>query len=229
MSLLTEALAPRSDQLNADDLIAGPRVITISNVRAVKDGRETKLILNYEGDNGKPFKPCKTMGRAMVLAWGITPENFEQEFRGKSIRVFRDPEVTFGADGKVGGIRISHMSHIDGPKTIKLTVSQGKKRDFTFHPLVREAQRQPDPNAAANWANEHMSMLGQIDTLEGLSAHITAGAKSVAKLEATRPDLHAKVIAAYDVRRDMLTPSEGKQDSEIGEGFTGADDGEGGF
>ncbi len=223
MSLLTEALAPRSDQLNADDLIAGPRVLTISSVRAVKDGRETKLILNYEGDNGKPFKPCKTMGRAMVLAWGITPENFEQEFPGKSIRVFRDPEVTFGADGKVGGIRISHMSHIDGPKTIKLTVSQGKKRDFAFHPLVREAQRQPGPNAAANWANEHMSRLGQIDTPDDLAAHIAAGAKSVAKLETTRPDLHAKVIAAYDIRRDMLTPGEGKADGDAGEGFTGDD------
>ncbi|MBA4754591.1 MAG: hypothetical protein H2050_07155 [Sphingobium sp.] len=220
MSLLTEALAPRSDQLNADDLIAGPRVITITSVRAVKDGRETKLVLNYEGDNGKPFKPCKTMGRAMVLAWAITPDNFEQEFPGKSIRVYRDPEVTFGADGKVGGIRISHMSHIDGPKTIKLTVSQGKKRDFTFHPLVREAQRKPDPNAAANWANEHIARLGQIDTPEALAAHIEAGAKSVAKLEATRPDLHTKVIEAYEIRRDMLTPLDGKPESETGEGFT---------
>lgn len=220
MSLLTEALAPRSDQLNGDDLIAGPRVITITSVRAVKDGRETKLVLNYEGDNGKPFKPCKTMGRAMVLAWGITPDNFEQEFPGKSIRVFRDPEVTFGADGKVGGIRISHMSHIDGPKTIKLTVSQGKKRDFTFHPLVREAQRQADPHAAANWANEHIARLGQIDTPEALAAHIEAGAKSVAKLEAMRPDLHTKVMEAYEIRRDMLTPLDGKPESETGEGFT---------
>ena len=66
MSLLTEALAPRSDQLNADDLIAGPRVITITSVRAVKDGRETKLVLNYEGDNGKPFKPCNRHGSASV-------------------------------------------------------------------------------------------------------------------------------------------------------------------
>lgn len=220
MSLLTEALAPRSDQLNADDLIAGPRVLTISSVRAVKDGRETKLVLNYEGDNGKPFKPCKTMGRAMVLAWGITPDNFEQEFPGKSIRVYRDPEVTFGADGKVGGIRISHMSHINGPKTIKLTVSQGKKRDFTFHPLVREAQRQPDPHAAANWTNEHIARLGQIDTLEGLDAHIEAGAKAVAKLKTSRPDLYDKVGEAYEVRRDMLTPLDGKPESETGEGFT---------
>jgi hypothetical protein len=133
MSTLAEALAPRSDQLNADDLIAGTRVLKITGARIAKDGRETRIILNFEGDQGKPWKPCKTMGRAMVMAWAITDE---AQFVGKSVQVYRDPTVKFGDQGEVGGIRVSHMSHIARPVNIKLTVSQGKKGMFTFHPLV---------------------------------------------------------------------------------------------
>jgi len=133
MSTLAEALAPRSDQLNADDLIAGPRVLKITGARIAKDGRETRIILNFEGDQGKPWKPCKTMGRAMVMAWAVTDE---AQFVGKSVQVYRDPTVKFGDQGEVGGIRVSHMSHIAKPVNIKLTVSQGKKGMFTFHPLV---------------------------------------------------------------------------------------------
>lgn len=133
MSTLAEALAPKSDQLNADDLISGNRVLKITGARIAKDGRETRIILNFEGDQGKPWKPCKTMGRAMVMAWAITDE---EQFVGKSVQVYRDPTVKFGDQGEVGGIRVSHMSHIAKPVNIKLTVSQGKKGMFTFHPLV---------------------------------------------------------------------------------------------
>ena len=133
MSTLAEALAPKSDQLNADDLIAGNRILKITAARIVKDGRDTRIVLNFEGDNGKPWKPCKTMGRAMVMAWAITDE---EQFVGKSVQVYRDPTVKFGDQGEVGGIRISHMSHIAKPVNIKLTVSQGKKGMFLFHPLV---------------------------------------------------------------------------------------------
>lgn len=136
MTTLAEALAPKSDQLNADDLIAGPRVLKITQARIAKDGRETKIVLNYEGDNGKPWKPCKTMGRAMVMAWKIQDPS---EFAGKSVRVYRDPSVRFGDQGEVGGIRISHMSHLQSAAKVKLTVSQGKKGEFTFSPLVTEA------------------------------------------------------------------------------------------
>lgn len=139
MTTLSQALAPRSDQLNADDLIPGPRVLRITDGRISSEGRENKMVLSYEGDQGKPFKPCKTMGRAMVVLWTLTDEGFSEQIKGKSIRVYRDPEVTFGADGQVGGIRISHMSHIDKVTSIKLTVSKGKKAVFTFHPLVTDA------------------------------------------------------------------------------------------
>jgi hypothetical protein len=97
MSTLAEALAPKSDQLNADDLIAGTRVLKITGARIAKDGRETRIILNFEGDQGKPWKPCKTMGRAMVMAWAITDE---AQFVGKSVQVYRDPDRQVRRSGR---------------------------------------------------------------------------------------------------------------------------------
>lgn len=215
MSRFVEA---KSDQLNADDLIGAPRTITITRVTG-NDGDQPVSIF-YEGDNGKPFKPCKTIRRILMGVWG----RYANEYVGKSMTIYRDDSVQFGGLA-TGGIRISHMSGIDKETVVVVMKSKGKKAGVKILPLVQQQreQRQPDPNAAANWANEHMSRLGQIDTPDDLAAHIAAGAKSVAKLETTRPDLHAKVIAAYDIRRDMLTPSEGKADGDAGEGFNGDD------
>lgn len=140
MSTLAEALAPRSDQLNSDDLIPGPRVLKITNAKIVNDARQLKVVLNYEGDNGKPWKPCKSMGRAMVMAWGITDES---QFVGRSVMVYRDPEVSFGDQKQIGGIRISHMSHLEKDASVKLTVSQGKKAIFTFKPLAGPSEPAP--------------------------------------------------------------------------------------
>lgn len=204
----------KSDQLNADDLIGAPRTITVTRVTG-SDG-DQPVSIHYEGDAGKPFRPCKTMRRILLAVWGRNAADYV----GRSMVVYRDDSVQFGGLN-VGGIRISHMSHIEKETLVVVMKTKGKKAPIKIQPLQLEQRqtRQADPNAAANWANEHMSMLGQIDTLEALEAHITAGAKAVARLEATRPDLHEKVLYAYDVRREMLTPGEGRADKDMGEGF----------
>lgn len=217
MNDMSAVIVPKSDQINAEDFLAGPGVFTIDDV-SISPGTEQPVSIKLTGEK-RVWRPCKSMSRVLVSAWG--PD--ARQYVGRSVRLFCDPNVTWGGM-KVGGIRISHMSHIERDMVIALTATKGKKVMATIKPLVMEQQRQPDPNAAANWANEHMSRLGQIDTPDDLVAHIAAGAKSVAKLETTRPDLHAKVIAAYDIRRDMMTPGEGKADGDAGEGFTGAED-----
>ncbi|SES07916.1 hypothetical protein [Sphingobium sp. YR768] len=214
MSQFVEA---KSDQLNADDLMGAPRTITVRKV-AGNDGDQPVSIF-YEGDNNKPFKPCKTIRRILLAIWGRNAA----EYVGRSMTLYRDDGVTFGGLN-VGGIRISHMSHMDKETMVVVMKTKGKKAGIKVLPLQMQQQRQPDPAAAANWANEHMAHLGQIDSLEALNAHIEKGAKFVARLEANRPDLHEKVMNAYAVRRDMLTPGEGKPESEMGEGFTGAED-----
>jgi hypothetical protein len=36
---------------------------------------------------------------------------------------------------EVGGIRISHMTHMDGPMTMALTATKGSRKPYTVHPL----------------------------------------------------------------------------------------------
>lgn len=214
MNDMSAVIVPKSDQINAEDFLAGPGVFTINDV-SINPGTEQPVSIKLDGER-RVWRPCKSMSRVLVSAWG--PD--ARQYLGRSVRLFCDPNVTWGGM-KVGGIRISHLSHIERDMVIALTATKGKKVMATIKPLVMEqAQRQADPNAAANWANEHMAMLGQIDNLDALNAHIDKGAKSVAKLETARPDLHAKVVNAYAVRREMLTPNEGKPEADMGEGFT---------
>lgn len=207
-----EALAPRSDQLNADDLIAGPRVIKITAARTIRDGREVKLVINFEGDNGKPWKPCKTMGRAMVMVWGITEP---EQFAGKSVRLYRDPSVTFGAMGEVGGIRISHMSHISGKKVVKLTVSQGKKANFEFSPLVTEVKLEPIDQARNAIANAP-----DLEALKNVWL-----SKSMAPFrEQLQADLDARKAALSACSDAPLDPNAGEKrgDEDMGENHNDA-------
>ena len=227
MTLLQEALAPRSDQLNADDLISGPRTLKIIGAHFVEGDRGNKqVIVHYEGENGRPFKPCKTMGRAMVMVWGIVdseePEKISAQFVGKAITVYRDPEVDFGSEKGIGGIRISHMSHITGPKSVKLTASKGKKKAHVFQPLVAEVTPMHQTDKAADWARDHIASLSDASVLGDLDGMIASAARFTAKLKNERPELFAQVEAAYAARRLELTP-EGKPAPEQGECFTDAD------
>lgn len=222
MSTLSEALAPRSDQLNGDDLLAGPRTLVFTGGRINKEARETKLVLSFEGDNGKPWKPCKTMGRAMVMVWGLTDENFAEQIVGKSVRAFRDPDVTFG-DAQTGGIRISHMSHTDKATTVNLTVSRGQKRKFVFQPMPRAVEgdvrpRQQTKQTPQQWVDEHLDAIDNAMTLEDLDAIEKAGARAMTKLAADHVDMHAEVTHAYQMRREALS-IEGRDTSDMGEGF----------
>ena len=50
---------------------------------------------------------------------------------------------------EVGGIRISHMSDIDGAITMAITASKGNKKPYTVKPLVAEASYADQIRAAA--------------------------------------------------------------------------------
>lgn len=138
MSDLMQAIAPKSDQLNADDLIGGDKTITVTEVRVKDAGADQPVSIFYEGDNGKPYKPCKSMARVLVQAWGPDSANYP----GRSMTLFRDPGVTFGGM-KVGGIRISHLSHIDRDLVMALTASKGKRAMYTVKPLRNAPTKLP--------------------------------------------------------------------------------------
>ena len=119
---LSDTIEPRSDQMNADDLMSGPRTFTITEVRKAASPEQPVDVYLAEFPQGRPFKPSKSMRRVMVIAWGPDAASYA----GHRLTLYRDPEVKFGKD-KVGGVRISHMSHLPGRLTISLTVTRGKR------------------------------------------------------------------------------------------------------
>lgn len=138
MTDLSGTIEAKSDQLNSDDLMGGPRTIRVTGVKLLGD--EQPIAINYEGDRGKPYKPCKSMRRVLVWCWG--PDG--KAYAGRSMTLFRDPEVSWGGS-KVGGIRISHMSHIEKPETMALTATRGNKKPWTVKPLTDAPKAAPGP------------------------------------------------------------------------------------
>ncbi|MCW2901848.1 MAG: RoPhREQ2 gp58 [Streptosporangiaceae bacterium] len=135
---LTETIAPRSDQMNSDDLMSGPRTFTITEVR--KTGSEDQPVAIYlaEFPADRPFKPSKSMRRVMVAAWTKDASTYV----GKRLTLYRDETVRFGGQD-VGGIRIQAMSHLDKPLKLALTVSKGKRAPYVVQPLADVAPKPP--------------------------------------------------------------------------------------
>ena len=143
MNDMSPTIIPKSDQKNADDLLAGPITIKITDV-TIRPGTEQPVSVFFEGDDGKPWKPCKSMARVLVAAWG--PDS--KKYIGRSLTLYCDKKVKW-AGLEVGGIRISHMSDIDESMTMALTVTRANKKPFTVKPLART---EPAPPAAESLA-----------------------------------------------------------------------------
>lgn len=143
MNDMTKVIVPKSDQINADDLLSGPITITIASVK-VAPGQEQPVSIVFEGSD-KVYRPCKSMARVLVAAWG--PD--ASKYHGRSLTLYCDPKVKWGGM-EVGGIRISHMSHIDSPLTMALTVTRANKKPFTVKPIVARAT-QPPKSAGAGF------------------------------------------------------------------------------
>lgn len=116
---ISDTIVAKSDQLNADDLLAGPITVTVTGVDKVAG--EQPVVVAISGGY-RPWKPCKTMRRLLVHAWGAEASAWV----GRGLRLYRDPTVRFGGDD-VGGIRIEAMTHIAKPISVNLTSTRGKK------------------------------------------------------------------------------------------------------
>ena len=197
---MKSAIIPKSDQLNADDLLSGPITITVTGV-TIKSGQEQPVAISYEGDNGKPYKACKSMCRVMVTAWG--PDS--KKYVGRSMTLYCDPKVKW-AGMEVGGIRISHMSDIPEQMTMALTVTRAQRKPFTVKPLVEAAQQRRQ--TTREWLAGVVAELECVETeaeLEGILAReqvrkaratFTNGAHE--QLERAIKDAQALVAAPED-------------------------------
>lgn len=129
---MRNTIIPKSDQLNNDDLIGGKTLtIKITNVSIVNSDQPASI--HFEGDNGKPWKPCKSMCRVMVNVWG----DDGRDYIGKHLTLFSDPNVKWGGE-KVGGIRISHMEGLTEKRIMPLTATKNTKNPYCVEPLFIE-------------------------------------------------------------------------------------------
>jgi hypothetical protein len=136
---IEDTLAPTSDQLDAVDLLGGPRTFTISDVSR---GNAEQPVNVHLAEFPRVWRPGKSMRRVLAACWG--PE--ASEWVGRRVTLYCDEKVTFGND-VVGGTRISHLSHLEKAKKIPLLVKRGKSATFTVQPLT-EAPAPPEPTAA---------------------------------------------------------------------------------
>lgn len=130
VSDLRDTIVPKSDQLNAEQLLGGPITVTVSEVRR-GGGEEQPVVVHYVGEGGRPYKPCKSMRKVLVFAWGSDG----REWIGRSMTLYNKPDVKFGGE-EVGGIRISHLSHIDKDIAISLTATRGRKEQTRIKKLA---------------------------------------------------------------------------------------------
>jgi hypothetical protein len=180
ISDLRSTIVPKSDQLNAEQLLSGAITITVTDVRTGND--EQPVAIHYHGEDGRPYKPCKTMRKVLILAWGEDG----RRWIGRSMTLFCDPSVRFGGVD-VGGIRISHLSHIDRTKELSLTATRGKKAKHVIH-LLETGPMLAEVLAAIKAATGRESM---------------AKARTVAE-QLTAPADIEQAQAAYKARADAL-------------------------
>lgn len=161
---LTDSIAPKSDQLDAVDLLSGPRTFTIEKVS--KNNVEQPFNFHLT-EFPRVWRPGKSMRRVIVAAWGADASRYV----GQRITLYCDKTVQFGGE-VVGGSRISHMSGIDKPLRVPLLIKRGKSSIFTVQPL----QERPAP-VTRDWTGEAETLTGNVEALRALwNAARAAGA-----------------------------------------------------
>lgn len=138
---ITNALAPKSDQLDAVDLLGSPpQVFTITDV---SEGNAEQPVNIRLAEFPRVWRPSKGMLRVMAHCWGKDTSKWV----GRKVELYTDPDVKFGPD-KVGGIRIRRISHITQRTSVPMIIGRGKSGSWNVD-LLPDAPAQPaDQNAA---------------------------------------------------------------------------------
>jgi hypothetical protein len=129
---ISDTLAPKSDQLDAVDLLGKPpRIFTVSGVSRGNAEQPVEVQL---AEFPRVWRPGKSMRRVLAHLWGADASTWI----GRRVELFCDTEVVFGGE-KVGGTRISRMSHIDGPKSVPIIIKKGRSGGYKVEPLTDAA------------------------------------------------------------------------------------------
>lgn len=125
---ITNALAPKSDQLDAVDLLGSPpRVFTITEV---SEGNAEQPVNIRLAEFPRVWRPSKGMLRVLAHCWGKET----QPWAGRRVELYCDPDVMFGKE-RVGGVRIKRLSHIEKRTSAPMIISKGRSGSWTVDPL----------------------------------------------------------------------------------------------
>lgn len=140
---ITDALAPNSDQLDAIELVA-PRTFTVdSGGRLGKREGKTVAEIRLVGFD-RVWRPSKGMLDVLAQCWGTDAK----QWVGRQVTLYNDTAVMFGKEN-TGGVRISHLSHIDGVQKVSIRASgAGRKKLWRVDPIAAPAQQQPTATPA---------------------------------------------------------------------------------
>lgn len=183
---ITDALAPNSDQLDAIELVT-PRTFTVApgGRLALRDGK-TVAEIALEGFP-RVWRPSKGMLDLLAKCWGADAK----QWVGHRVTLYNDPDVMFGKD-RVGGVRVSHLSHIEGEQSVPIRASgRGRApKPWKVLPLTVDAPA-VDP-ATIDKALHAITNATDTTTLDGIEKHAhTLG-------------IHADITDAIEQKRAQL-------------------------
>lgn len=193
---VSDTIKAKSDQLNSDDLIAG--AITVRIIDVSRAGDEQPIAISYEGDNGKPYKPCKSMRRILVAAWGSNAK----QWIGQSMTLFRDPKVKW-AGQEVGGIRISHMTGLKQKLIVSLTATKQSRKPHTVEPLKIEVSAEDNIRALAK---KMISEINASETVARLEELLSS--EEMKSIQDASEKAYNHVKGIYDERLKEVTPND---------------------
>lgn len=180
---ISETLAPTSDQLDAIELVAGPRTFVIESVSA--GSAEQPVQVKLEGFP-RVWRPSKGMRRVLAAGWGVDAA----AWTGRRVTLFFDPNVTFGKENP-GGTRIAAMSDLPGnkPLSVPLLITRGKSAMFVVKPLADEA---PAPDyleqaRAATDVDEVKAIWQRAKSAGHMTDALNAALKPIGEALKTRP------------------------------------------
>ena len=181
---ISETITPNSQQVNAEDLISGPVTVTVTGVE--KGTADQPIFIHLAEFAGRTFRPAKTVRRIIVAGWGAEAS----AYTGRRLTIYNDPTVKW-AGQEIGGVRVSHMSHIEKPLSVLLSVSRGKRQEFVIHPLT-------DPVPDESVVVDVLADINGATSMEALkTAWALAGTRGVQK--------HPDVIEAKEARKKELS------------------------
>ena len=173
---IREFVTIKSDRLNYENFIMGAKEFTISKLAKKTDQGKARLLIYFEGYESTPYWPSLGMIKCLSSpdGWGDAPFS---DWIGRRMTLFGEPTVVY-AGKEIGGIQISHISHIKGEYSTKITLRRGMRIDFTIEPLATTTTSKPAPALqypSAVFDEKLPAMRGQIEagkmTAEQVIAH----------------------------------------------------------